>query len=104
MISLKNPSQIAKMRDAGKILREVEDAEDELENYKSGYLMAAADEDKLGELKPYLIGYKKSAFGFTGLIRAEDAKNLGDIRTAPADLESIMIYTEQEAPDEKASI
>ena len=26
MISLKNPSQIAKMRDAGKILREVEDA------------------------------------------------------------------------------
>lgn len=79
-------------------------AEDELENYKSGYLLAAADEDKLGELKPYLIGYKKSAFGFTGLIRAEDAKKLGDIRTAPADLESIMIYTEQEAPDEKASI
>ena len=48
------------------------------------------------EKLPHMIGYKSGAFGFTALIRSEDEKYFSDCRTAPADLESILIYTEQE--------
>ena len=75
----------------GKIL-----AEDDVESFKSKYLLVAGDGGSVEAYAPYLIGYKRGAFGFTGLIRSEDAGRFAGMRTAPADLESIMIYTEQE--------
>ena len=48
-------------------------------------------------LEDKLIGAHKTAFGFTALIRAEDAPLFrGDFRTAPADVDSVMLYMEKE--------
>lgn len=71
----------------------------DIESFRSKYLLVSGDEDELKEALPYLIGHKSHAFGFTGLIHSSDAGNLNGCKTAPADLESIMIYAEQE--DEK---
>ncbi len=92
------------------IISDLEKCADQITYIKKGRLLASTDLDAFresrrlvsGELsaldakKPYLIGYKQNAFGFTGLIYAEDEDKFGNCRTAPADLESIMIYTEQE--------
>ncbi len=83
----------------GKIL-----AEDDVESFKSSYLLLSADADSARACMPYLIGYKRNAFGLTGLIRSDDAVKLDGIKTAPADLESIMIYTEQEDEHEEAAL
>lgn len=71
-------------------------ASTDVESFRSAYLLAAGDSAQLEAAKPILIGYKTHAFGFTGLIKAEDAVKLPDLKYAPADLESIMIYVEQE--------
>ena len=71
-------------------------ASTDVETFRSGYLLAAGDAAELEAAKPLLIGYKSHAFGFTGLIKAEDAAKLPSLKYAPADLESIMIYVEQE--------
>ncbi|MBO4563370.1 MAG: ABC transporter ATP-binding protein [Clostridia bacterium] len=79
-------------------------ASTDIESFKSGYLLVSGDEEALNDLLPRLIGVKKHAFGFTGLIRAEDEEFAAGCRTAPADLESIMIYIEQEDADEKSAL
>jgi ABC-2 type transport system ATP-binding protein len=48
------------------------------------------------DLRRVLIGYKKNAFGFTGLVRAEDLERVGGLEVSPPDIESIMIYHEKE--------
>lgn len=69
----------------------------ELDFFRDSYQLVTGGENELAEMKDLLIGYKNSAFGFTGLINAGDAASLPEgVRTAPADLESIMIYIEQE--------
>ena len=60
------------------------------------YRLVSGENELLQKRLPYIIGHKSSAFGFTALIRSEDEKYFSDCRTAKADLESIMIYTEQE--------
>ncbi|MBO4848411.1 MAG: ABC transporter ATP-binding protein [Clostridia bacterium] len=76
----------------------------DVESFKSGYLLVSGESADLAEAGSYLLGVKKHAFGFTGLIRAEDAERAGGLRTAPADLESIMIYIEQEAENEGSAL
>ena len=72
-------------------------ASEERETFRSKYLLVSGGEAQLEALRGSLLGVKKNAFGFTGLIEAAKAAELpSDIRTAPADLESIMIYIEQE--------
>jgi len=65
-------------------------------SFCDGYRLVSGENEVLPEKLPHMIGYKSGAFGFTALIRSEDEKYFSDCRTAPADLESIMIYTEQE--------
>ncbi len=48
------------------------------------------------ELRPRLIGYKKNAFGFSGLIKTEELEHVKNLEVSPADIESIMIYFEKE--------
>jgi len=49
------------------------------------------------ELMGLLLGHQKNAFGFSGLIRTCDLPKLPEpLQTAPADLESIMIFREKE--------
>lgn len=66
-------------------------------SFKSEYLLVSGDTEAFEINKDIIIGSKENAFGFTGLIKAEDAGRAIGLKTAPADLESIMIYTEQEA-------
>lgn len=79
-------------------------ASTDVESFRKSYRLVSGEIDRLAEKKPLLIGCKTHAFGFTGLIRAEDEARFSDCRIAPADLESIMIYTEQEDDHETASL
>ncbi len=92
------------------ITSDLEKCADFITYIKNGEIVASTDKDtflgsykivkgaaeQLGALQAKLIGYKKHAFGFTGLIRAEDATDMSGLETAPADIESIMIYFEKE--------
>ena len=72
----------------------------DIESFKDDYLLVSGEKEKLFNVREKLIGYKEHAFGFTGLIKAEDAPDFADCKTAPSDLESIMIYVEQEEKNE----
>ncbi|MCR5808373.1 MAG: ABC transporter ATP-binding protein [Clostridiales bacterium] len=66
------------------------------ESFRNKFMLVSGEQEHLESLKTHLISYKENAFGFSGLIKAEDAGLFSDCRTAPADLESIMVYVEQE--------
>ena len=70
--------------------------------FRESYRLVSGDREHLEVRRPKLIGCKEHAFGFTGLIRAEDEAAFQSCKIAPADLESIMIYTEQEDSHETA--
>ena len=72
--------------------------------FRESYRLVSGDREHLEVRRPLLIGCKEHAFGFTGLIRAKDEGAFASCRIAPADLESIMIYTEQEDGHEAASL
>lgn len=69
------------------------DKDDFLGSYK---IVKGTGEQFTQELEQKLIGYKKNAFGFTGLIRTQDLQFCKDMETAPSDIESVMIYFEKE--------
>ena len=75
----------------GKIL-----ASTDVLSFREGYRLVSGDREHLEVRRSKLIGCKEHAFGFTGLIRAEDEAAFASCKVAPADLESIMIYHEQE--------
>ncbi len=67
------------------------------ETLMSAYRMVRGTLEQLtGGVEQKLIGVKKNAFGFTGLAKSEKLSGLEGLEIAPADLESIMIYTEHE--------
>ena len=67
----------------------------ETESFKAKYKLVSGDIELLDKYRPHLIGAKPNVFGFTGLIYSEDAVLFPELKMAPADLESIMIYSEQ---------
>lgn len=69
---------------------------DDIESFRAKYRLVSGEIETLDKFKHLLIGYKTHAFGFVGLIKAEDEAVFAGFRIAPADLESIMIYIEQE--------
>ncbi len=71
-------------------------ASQDVTSFCEGYRLVSGDGAALSGRERYVVGHKSNAFGFTALIKTEDADKFADCRTAPADLESIMIYTEQE--------
>ena len=75
-------------------------ASQDLISFREEHLLVAGEAAQLPEKLPYLLGFKQSAFGFTGLIARQEAPRFCDCRLAPADLESIMLYREakHEAP------
>ena len=79
-------------------------ASTDVDTFRESYRLVAGDREHLEVRRPKLIGCKEHAFGFTGLIRAEDAPAFAACQIAPADLESIMIYTEQEDGHEEPSL
>ena len=73
------------------------------DSFKDAYRLVSGEAESLDRFRDKLIGYRSHAFGFTGLMRAEDAKHAEGLKTAPADMESIMIYTEKEDGHESAA-
>ncbi len=83
----------------GKIL-----ASTDVDSFRASFRLVAGEREQLEAKRPYLIGCKPHAFGFNALIHAADAAQFADCRVAPADLESIMIYTEQEDSHEESAL
>ena len=79
-------------------------ASTDVDSFRAAYRLVSGSAADLERMKPYLIGYKAHAFGFTGLVRAENLSRCEGLQTAPADLESIMIYTEQEGRHEESAV
>ncbi len=68
----------------------------DVDSFKAGYLLVSGDTEQLEEYKDIIIGSKNNAFGFSGLISSADRDKCPGLKKAPADLESIMIFNEQE--------
>lgn len=61
-------------------------------------LVQGKNSELTADLTARMLGYKQTAFGFTGMVRASDLGNLPQgMQIAPADLESVMLYREKEA-------
>lgn len=75
----------------GKILASCK-IEDFLEQYR---LLELKQEQVTEELKPVLVGVRRSKNGVTALVRTEDAQRL-NLCARPADLESVMVHLEKE--------
>ena len=72
-------------------------ASSEKDDFTGSYKIVGGKPEQLTEaISVKLIGYKKHQFGFTGLIRTEDAAAAQGLDIASADIESIMIYFEKE--------
>lgn len=81
-------------------------ASTDLDSFKSEYRLVRGTRAQLTEpLVQKFIGARKNAFGFTALVKAEDAAAMVGLEIAPADLESIMIYFDGEVPaDERIAL
>ena len=75
----------------------------DVETFKDAYRLVSGEAEQLQEYRDRLVGYRAHAFGFTGLMRREDAEAAEGLKIAPADMESIMIYTEKEDGHESAA-
>ena len=73
------------------------------DSFKGAYRLVSGEAEQLDRFRGQLIGYRAHAFGFTGLMKADDAEHAEGLKVAPADMESIMIYTEKEDGHESAA-
>ena len=71
-------------------------ASKDMTSFLEDYRLVAGKKDQLSALSPYMINYKEHAFGFTGLIYSHQEEKFGACETAPANLDDIMIYCDQE--------
>ena len=72
-------------------------------SFKDAYRLVSGEAEQLEQYRHELIGYRAHAFGFTGLMTRENAERAEGLKIAPADMESIMIYTEKEEGHESAA-
>lgn len=73
------------------------------DTFKDGYRLVSGEAEQLEQYRDRLVGYRAHAFGFTGLMTRENAEHAEALKIAPADMESIMIYTEKEDGHESAA-
>ena len=73
------------------------------DSFKDAYRLVSGEAEQLERFRDKLIGYRAHAFGFTGLMKKADAEAAEGLKVAPADMESIMIYTEKEDGHESAA-
>lgn len=75
-------------------------ADDTKDDLLDAHVQVRGGSDQLtDELRALMIGYSTNAFGFSGLVRAEDlrdAPGIGSIQTARPDLESVLLYHERQ--------
>ncbi|MBR0507109.1 MAG: ABC transporter ATP-binding protein [Clostridia bacterium] len=73
------------------------------DSFKDAYRLVSGEAEQLPLFRDRLVGCREHAFGFTGLMKREDAEASEGLKVAPADMESIMIYTEKEDGHESAA-
>jgi ABC-2 type transport system ATP-binding protein len=73
------------------------------DSFKDAYRLVSGETEQLGQYRDQMIGCRAHAFGFTGLMTRENAERAEGLKIAPADMESIMIYTEKEDGHESAA-
>ncbi len=66
------------------------------DSFKDAYRLVSGEAEQLERYRDRLVGFRAHAFGFTGLMTRENAERSEGLKVAPADMESIMIYTEKE--------
>lgn len=72
------------------------------ESVINGFRLVQGSREALTDsIRDMLIGYKENAFGFTGLIHEEDIGKAHGLLLAKADIESIMLYTEETSDKER---
>jgi ABC-2 type transport system ATP-binding protein len=70
----------------------------EKDEFLNSYKIVQGKGEQLTEqLQRKLVGYKTNKFGFTGMLRTDELPSAGGLEIAPADIESIMIYSERES-------
>lgn len=74
------------------------------ESFRDAYRLVSGEAADLDRYREKLVGYRAHAFGFTGLMTRENAEHADSLKIAPADMESIMIYTEKEDGYESAAL
>ncbi len=74
------------------------------ESFRDAYRLVSGEAADLDRYREKLVGYRAHAFGFTGLMTRENAEHADRLKIAPADMESIMIYTEKEDGYESAAL
>lgn len=93
------------------ITSDLEKCADYITYIKNGEIIASKEKDEFldsykivqgkgkqltEKLQEKLIGYKKSHFGFSGMLRTEELPVAEGLEISPANIESIMIYFEKE--------
>ena len=73
------------------------------DSFKNAYRLVSGETEQLQQYGDRLVGFRAHAFGFTGLMKREDAETAEGLKVAPADMESIMIFTEKEDRHESAA-
>ena len=73
------------------------------DSFKDAYRLVSGEAEQLERYRDRLVGFRAHAFGFTGLMTRENAERSEGLKVAPADMESIMIYTEKEDGYESAA-
>ena len=73
------------------------------DSFRDAYRLVSGEAEQLPLFRDRLVGFREHAFGFTGLMKREDAEASEGLKVAPADMESIMIYTEKEDGHESAA-
>ncbi len=73
------------------------------DSFRDAYRLVSGEAEQLPLFRDRLAGFREHAFGFTGLMKREDAERAEGLKVAPADMESIMIYTEKEDGHESAA-
>lgn len=80
-------------------------ASQEKDSFLNSYRVIEGEAALLSEsLKMKIIGLRERKGEFAGLLKSHDAGEIHDFKITPADLESIMIYTERRQADEESDL
>lgn len=70
-------------------------ADDNLETFKSGFLLVEGPKENIDKIKDKVIGYRESRNSFEALIKKENKEEFNEFTIKNADLETIMVLSER---------
>jgi ABC-2 type transport system ATP-binding protein len=80
-------------------------ASQEIDSFLNSYRIIEGEAAALSDsIKKKIIGFRERKGEFSGLLQRDDAQDVKNFKVEPADLESIMIYTERRQADEEPDL